>query len=321
MKKVKLIIAAVILGSIVIWCNSGKEQPPLSGDWSADVSNNDFVEFINQLDNATNIDSEEEFFFDDVNSEVKVQGTDRILLVSKKYLNNSSVNLPAILIIQWFARKQNSGKNSFISSLIRWVTRKRNSNNDILFEGKDIRVERSLIVDIQAAIASKSNEITQSVLDAKTISENFSFAFTFHHFDNGYWKSSIGENDDKFNGQRTIKVRGTENDYLFAFRNDLDAELTRLPERVQIVQARIRGVSDKLQAALSLRRNLRSRVRGGVFEKLQADVELLMVPKSVIEEMKAPLLSLMRGIERDNNKWFSLVSINVAFGGPLEEAR
>ena len=193
MKKLKLIIAAMILGSIVIWCNSNKEQPTSSGNWIKDVSNDAFIEFINQLDSAANIDNEEEFFFDDVNSEVKIKGTNRILLVSKKYLNISSINLPETLAIQWFTRRQNnnSSKNSLISSLIRWFTRERNSNSDILFEGKDIYVERSLIVDIKAAITSRSNEITQSVLDTKTTSENFSFAFTFHRFDDVYWKSPI----------------------------------------------------------------------------------------------------------------------------------
>ena len=321
MKKLKLIIAAMILGSIVIWCNSNKEQPTSSGNWIKDVSNDAFIEFINQLDSAANIGNEEEFFFDDVNSEVKIKGTNRILLVSKEHLNISSINLPETLAIQWFARRQNnnSSKNSLISSLIRWFTRERNSNSDILFEGKDIYVERSLIVDIKTAIASRSNEITQSVLDTKTTSENFSFAFTFHRFDDVYWKSPIEKNDDKFNEQRAVKVRETESDYLFALKRDLNAEFEKLPDRVQIIQARIKGASDKFQAAFSLRKNLRP--TRGVSDKLQIDAELLMVPKSVLEEMRAPILRRMRGVKRDNNKWFSLVSINVAFGIPLTEAK
>ena len=309
MKKLKLIITAVILGSIVIGC-SNKEQLALSGSWSKDISNDAFIEFVNQIDSVTNIGNEEEFFFDDVNSEVKIEGTDRILLVSKEYLNKSSINLPETLAIQWFARRQNNSKSSFISSLIRWITRKRNSDNDILFEGKDIHVERSLIVDIKEAVASASKEIAQSVLDAKTTSENFSFAFTFHHFDNGYWTSLIEKSGDKFNEQKPVKVRGTENDYLFAFRSDLSAEFAELSDRVQIIQGRIKGVSDKFQAALSLRKNLRS----GKSATLQVGAELLMVPKSVTEEMGRSILNRMRGVEKDDGKWLSLVSINVTFG-------
>ena len=207
MKNLTLIILTVILGFIITGCNSNKEPPALGGNWIADISNDDFIEFINQLDRAANVNNEEEFFFDDVNSEVNVEGTNRILLVPNKYLNMSSASLPETIAIQWFSRRQNdSSKNSFISSLIssliRWITWKRNTDNDIFFEGRDIHVERSLITDIKAAMASGSNQITQSVLDAKTTSENFSFTFTFHHFDNGYWKSPLENDGDKFDERR-----------------------------------------------------------------------------------------------------------------------
>ena len=99
----------------------------------------------------------------------------------------------------------------------------------------------------------------------------------------------------------------------------MNAEFEKLPDRVQIIQARIKGASDRFQAAFSLRKNLRP--TRGVSDKLQIDAELLMVPKSVLEEMRAPILRRMRGVKRDNNKWFSLVSINVAFGIPLTEAK
>ena len=307
MKKFKLMIAAVILGPIVIGC-SNKDQLALSANWSQDITNDAFIEFVNQIDRATNIANEEEFFFDDVNSEVKITGTDRVLLVSKEYLNMSSVSLPETLAIQWFAQRQ-SRKSSFISSLIRWVTRKRNTDSDILFEGKDIHVERSLIVDIKEAIASVSKEIAQSVLDAKTTSENFSFAITFHHFDNGYWTSLTEKDGDKFNERKPVKVRGTEGDYLFAFRSDLSAPVAELPDRIQMIQGRIKGVSDRFQAAISLRKNLRS----GKSATLQVGAELLMLPKSVTEEMGRSILNRMRGVEKDDDSWFPLVSINITF--------
>ena len=90
----------------------------------------------------------------------------------------------------------------------------------------------------------------------------------------------------------------------------MSTEIAELSDRVQIIQGRIKGVSDKFQAALSLRRNLRS----GKSAKLQAEAELLMVPKSVIEEMGRSILNRMRGVKRDDSEWLPLVSINVTFG-------
>lgn len=309
MSKAKVIITGALLASILVVCYSNKGPRTPSENWSTDVSHDAFIEFINQIDSATNIANEEEVFFENVNSEVKIKGTNCILLVSREYLNMSPANLPETLAIQWFTKRKNSNKNSFISSLIRWFTRR---NSDILFEGKDIHIEKSLIADIKAAIASASKEITQPVLDAKTTSENFAFALTFHYSDNGYWRPSAEKNEHKFNEQRAARVRGTEDDYLFAFRNDLKAELTNLPDKVQIIQSRIKGVPDKFQAALSLRKHLRSRTRN-ILSQLQADVEFLMVPKSVIKTMKTPLIQRMRGIKRDHKTWLPLVSINITF--------
>ena len=282
-QKMRLIIM-ILLVSIFVGCSSKNQDDTNNEDPDTENPNVTFNDFIgsmktissSNIDNNGNINVNTEGFFpDEVNSQVKVKGTNQVLLVDQVHLDAEPTDL-------------------YISIML--VTRTEESNGDVKFEGQIFLAQKSLIEDIKQAIASDPKEIEQATLDAKKftfIFSDISFTFTFHPVNNGYIMPEEGE---EYDSDRAVQVKDT-NYILVALKSDLDADAQNLPDQVRVHLAEVPeslGNGNEIPTELNL------------------SGEFLMVPKSVIADMKAALaLDPVGTVERNSNTWHSFMSFTI----------
>ena len=287
-RKMRLIIITLLV-SLFIGCSSKNQDGTNTGDsnnGNPNVTFNDFIGSIKTV-SSSNIDNNgsinvntEGFFPDEVNSQVKVKGTNQVLLVDQAYLDAEPTDL-------------------YISIML--VTRTEESNGDVKFEGQVFLAQKSLIEDIKQAIASDPKEIEQATIDAKKFTflfSDISFTFTFHRINNDY---IMPDEEEEYDSNRAVQVKDT-NYILVALKSDLDADAQNLPDQVRVHLAEVPeslGNSNEILTELNL------------------SGELLMVPKSVIADMKAALALDPPGtVERDSNTWDSFMSFTITIELP-----
>ena len=272
------LLTTIFLALLFIGCNSKNNQDDTNAQ-NPDVTLNDFIGVMeiasSSLNSNENINTEG-FFPDNTNSQVKVKGTNKTLLVDQEHLDAELADIP-----------------EYIS--ITLVTRTDNSNGDIIFEGQAFITEKSLITDIKEAIDSSPKEIEQTTIDAKKFTvlfEDISFTTTFHLFNNSYTQPN---EEDEYDPNKAVRVKDTTY-ALFAPERHLDADAQTLPDQVIVYLVDLGG--------------------SGIQTELDISGKFLMVPKSVIADVKTALTPTPVGtVERDNNTWHPLVSftINIEF--------
>ena len=280
-QKMRLIIMTLLV-SLFIGCSSKNQDGTNTGDsnnGNPNVTLDDFIGSMKTVSNNINNDGNnitEGFFPDDTNSQVKVTGTNQQLLVDQTHLDAEPASLP-----------------EYVS--ITLVTRTDESNGDITFEGQVFITQKSLIEDIKQAIASDPKEIEQATIDAKKFTvffQDISFTTTFHRVSNDY---IMPDEEDEYDPNKPVRVGGT-NYILFALKSDLDADAQSLPDQVKV----------------QLIEDLGQSLGNEILTELDISGEFLMVPKSVIADIKAALALTPVGIvERDSNTWHSFMSFSI----------
>ncbi len=264
-----------------------QEEPnqPNPNIQNPDVTFDDFLEsmkiaFSNNNNDDSNSDDIAGAFPEDLNSQVTVKGTSKTLLVDQAHLDTELTSLPEYISIILVTRGADQ------------------SNGDVTFEGEVLLTQKSLITDIKQAIASDPKEIEQSTIDAKEFTfllEDVSFTITFHRFNNDYIQLDQ-EDEDEYDINRVVQVENT-NYTLLALKDDLDADIQTLPDQVMIylVDLGQPSSSDEIPTELSI------------------SSKLLMVPKSVITDIKAALaLEPVGTVEQDSSTWHPLISFNIS---------
>lgn len=269
--KIKLFIAIIGMSGF-LGCSSDKLKPNQKNpNWTSDISISDLVQGIKQQQDATDNNNNDSFFPDDANSQVKITGTEKIILIEQKYLDAPPNDLSESLFIVWAMREDKS-------------------NDDVIFKGQTLQIEKSLIADIKQAIDSQSYEIKQATIDAKKKDalEN-SFTFTFHRSENGYWRPETSEDYD-FDLNRQVPVK--ESDYnLAALKKDLDAAPEDLPDQVVV---ELNKETENPSTSIL---------------ETQVDIETWMVPKSVIADIKTEHANNGK-VSKDEETWILLASFN-----------
>ena len=273
MRKIRLSITMICVLSLS-GCNLSQQNSSIKSEpgWTSNITVDDFMR--QRLISQQAINNNNQFIPEDANGQVKITGTEKILIVEQEHLDATPDDLPEHLYILW-------------------VLRESGSNDDVVFRGEILQVEKSLIAEIKQAITSQSFEITQAAIDAKKVNnffQNNSFQFTFHRSDNGYWQPGTTDEYD-FDTNRQVAVEGS--DYkLLALSRDLDAAAESLPDQVRVQLSKTSPLSS--------------------LPDFEANAELFMVPKSVISDMKTALSSDPQGsVTRNTETWIHLVSFHL----------
>ena len=262
------------MASLLIGCSSNNNKGENENRALPDpITLNDFIGFLKIISNNINTgesNAASSFFPDTVNSQVKVKGTNKTLLVDQAYLDAEDIP-------------------EYIS--ITLVTRTVKSDGDITFEGQAFVTQKSLIENIKTAIASNPKEIEQSTIDAQKFTfliENISFTTTFHLVNNSYIQPPSGQNEE-YDLNRAVPVEDT--DYiLLALKNHLDANAQDLPDQVIVY---LIDQPTNIQTEINM------------------SGEFVLVPKSVIADMKTALTNPPGTIARNNSTWHTIASFNI----------
>ena len=236
---------------------------------------NDFIGVLKVIQSSNDENNSLEGFApDNINSQVKVKETNKILLVNQEHLDADIQDLP----------EEGIG--------ITLVTQtSNNSNGDITLEGQAFLVQKSLITDIKQAINSNPKEIEQATIDDKKVILLFadiSFTITLHRFNNSY----IPPNEkDEYDSSKPVQIKDTTSALLFALKSNLDADAQDLPDQVMVS---LIDLGQPTPTGL--------KISGG----------FLMVPKSVIADIKTALNNNPVGsVERDNSTWHLVASFTI----------
>lgn len=111
------------------------------------------------------------FLGGDINGEIKIKGTNKTLLIQQPHIDAAS--LGGRLMLAW--------------------VEKTIQDNNVIFSGKVLEIQESLMVEIKDILKGTSKEIEQSTIDAQLASKSLlfsdlSFTFTFYPDDkDSYW--------------------------------------------------------------------------------------------------------------------------------------
>ena len=216
------------------------------------------------------------FLGGDINGEVKIKGTNRTLLIQQPHLD--AVSLQGRLFVAW--------------------VEKTTQGNNILFAGKVLEVQKSLMTELKEILKGTSKEIEQSTIDTQLVSKSLlfsdlSFTFTFYPDDKSYWRPD--EFAKKPWARRSIPVDMglinmgellTWQEYLTDNANFSDQVIVHL-----------------INAPSSNRKNV------------EMTTEFYQVPKTVIADFKETQKGVKLAVNK-NDDWILRVSLTVTLSSP-----